>query len=240
MNIRKRFIIFSIILGIVPVVISTSICIANFNDKSRELIKQNVITSARDQSMNLESFFNQNVSDLNITVSIPAVKDLLTDSNNKINIENEKNNREILNEVFSNTTNQQSYLSTELLINKDGIIISSSNNEYINTKVILSSEDLERLAHNEVVVTDVIEREDFNNGIKSAIIAKPIFFRDIYQGAMINVIKMEYFKNIIGNIHFFECGKVAIMDSKQKVVASNSENLGESISISNDLSQQWG
>ena len=60
MNIRKRFIIFSIILGIVPVIISTSICIANFNAKNIELVKENVITSANDQSMNLESFFNQN------------------------------------------------------------------------------------------------------------------------------------------------------------------------------------
>ena len=104
MNIRKRFIIFSIILGIVPVIISTSICIANFNAKSIEMIKQNVITSANDQSMNLESFFNQNMSDLNITASIPVVKDLLIDSNNKINIENKKNNREILNQIFSDRT----------------------------------------------------------------------------------------------------------------------------------------
>jgi len=34
MNIRKRFIIFYIILGIVPVIISTSICISNFNSKN--------------------------------------------------------------------------------------------------------------------------------------------------------------------------------------------------------------
>lgn len=242
MNIRKKFIIFSIILAIVPVVISTSICIANFNDKSIEMIKQNVITSAHDQSTNLESFFNQNVNDLKITESIPVVKDLLIDSNNKINIENEKNNRKILNEIFSSRANQQFYLSTEFLINKDGIIISSSNNEYIDTKVILSSEELERLAHNEVVVTNIIEREDFNSGIKSAIIANPIFFRDRYQGSMINVINMEYFKNIMGNIHFFERGKVTIMDSNQKVVASNSENLGESIkdiNTPNNLSEQW-
>ena len=243
MNIRKKFIIFSIILAIVPVVISTSICITNFNDKSIEMIKQNVITSAHDQSTNLESFFNQNVNDLKITASMPVVKDLLIDSNNKINIENEKSNRKILNEIFNSRANQQFYLSTEFLINKDGIIISSSNNEYIDTKVILSSEELERLAHNEVVVTNIIEREDFNSGIKSAIIAKPIFFRDRYQGSMINVINMEYFKNIIGNIHFFERGKVAIMDSNQKVVASNSENLGESIkniNAPNNLSEQWG
>jgi diguanylate cyclase (GGDEF)-like protein/PAS domain S-box-containing protein len=59
---------------------------------------------------------------------------------------------------------------------------------------------------------------------------------------MINVINMEYFKNIIDNIHFFERGKVAIMDSNQKVVASNSENLGDSIKnikTPNNLSEQW-
>ena len=83
MNIRKKFVIFSIILGIVPVIISTSICIANFNAKSIELIKQNVITAANDQSLNLENFFKQNVSDLNIIGNMPVIKELLTDSNNK-------------------------------------------------------------------------------------------------------------------------------------------------------------
>ena len=43
MNIRKRFVVFSIILGVVPVAISTSMSIAHFDAKNIEMIKQNVI-----------------------------------------------------------------------------------------------------------------------------------------------------------------------------------------------------
>ena len=83
MNIRRRFIIFSIILGIVPVIISTSMTIAKFNDKNMELIQQNVIASAHDQAMHLEYFFNQNISELKITSSIPLIKEVFIDSNDK-------------------------------------------------------------------------------------------------------------------------------------------------------------
>ncbi|AWK49981.1 sensor domain-containing diguanylate cyclase [Clostridium beijerinckii] len=242
MTIRKRFIIFSIILGIVPVIISTSICIANFNAKNIELIKQNIITEANDQSMHLEAFFDQNVSDLNITANIPLVKDLLFDSNNKVNIENQKNNRKILNELFSDRINQQFYLSIGLLINNDGIIIASSDDEYINTEIMISSKEIERLKNNELVITNIIEREDFNGGIKSAIIAKPIFLGNQYQGAVINIINMNYFKNILNNIHFFQSGKISVMDSNGKIAVSNSENLKDSINrinTSNNLYEQW-
>ena len=125
---------------------------------------------------------------------------------------------------LSSRKNQQLFLIRESLVNKNGIIIASSDNEDINKKVILSSEELEKLAHNEVVVTDIIEREDFNNGIKSAIIASPIFFENQYQGSMISVINIEYFKNIVKDLNFFKTGKIAIMDSSGQVVASSSED----------------
>ena len=242
MNIRKRFIVFSVILGIVPVIISTSICIANFNAKSIEMIKQNVITSAQDQTMNLESFFNQNVSDLKITASIPVVKDLLIDSNNKINIENKKNNREILNKIFSDRTNQQFYLNTGFLINEDGIIISSSDNDYINKKAILSSEEIGKLKNNELVVTNIIEREDFNKGIKSAIIASPIFFENKYQGSIASVINMNYFDNIINDAGISINRKIVLIDGSGIIASSNTKDVTKSImeiNTPNNLYEQW-
>ena len=242
MNIRKKFVLFSIILGIVPVIISTSMCIANFNAKSMEIIKQNVITEANHQSTHLEYFFDENVSNIKITANIPAVKDLLLDSNNKINIENKKSNRNVLNEIFTERTNEQFYLSIELLINNDGIIIASSDNESINTKIILSSKDIQKLKNNQLVITNIIEQEDFNGGIKSAIIAKPIFFGNQYQGSIINVINMNYFKNVLNNMNYFQSGKMVIADSNGKAAVSNSENLSNSINninTSNNLYEQW-
>ncbi|HEX9026119.1 MAG TPA: diguanylate cyclase [Clostridium sp.] len=242
MNIRKKFVLFSIILGIVPVIISTSICIANFNARSIEMIKQNVITEANHQSAHLEYFFDENVSNIKITSNIPVVKDLLIDSNNKINIENQKNNRKVLNEIFSERINEQFYLSMELLINNDGVIIASSDNESINTEIMLSSKDIEKLKNNQLVITNIIEQEDFNSGIKSAIIAKPIFFGNQYQGSIINVINMNYFKSVLNNMNLFESGKMVIADSNGKIAGSNSENVSYSINrinTSNNLYEQW-
>src|SRR5471030_1467544 len=167
MNIRKKFIIFSILWGIVPVIMATIICIANFNAKSIELIKQNVTTSAHDQSTNLEAFFKQIGRELNINASMPVVKDLLVSSNNQINNENEKRNIEVLNGILMSKKDGQFFLSAELLINSDDTIIASSDYKYMNTDAILSSKEIERLKHNELVITDIIQKRDFNKGIKS-------------------------------------------------------------------------
>ena len=242
MSIRKRFVIFSIILGLVPVAISTSMNIAHFNAKNIEMIKQNVITEANNQSTHLKYFFDENVSNLSIMAKISPVKELLQDSNNKTNIENQKDNRDRLSELFIDRINEQFYLSIELLTNKDGIIIASSDNKYINTEIILSSEEMKRLKSNQVVVSNIIENETFNDGIKSAMIAKPIFSENEYQGALIKVINMEYFNNTLDNMDFFKHGNVTIVDSNEKIAASNSENVSESsntIIHPNNLSEQW-
>ena len=242
MSIRKRFVIFSIILGLVPVAISTSMNIAHFNAKNIEMIKQNVITEANNQSTHLKYFFDENISNLSIMAKISPVKELLQDSNNKTNIENQKDNRDRLSELFIDRINEQFYLSIELLTNKDGIIIASSDNKYINTEIILSSEEMKRLKSNQVVVSNIIENETFNDGIKSAMIAKPIFSENEYQGALIKVINMEYFNNTLDNMDFFKHGNVTIVDSNEKIAASNSENVSESsntIIHPNNLSEQW-
>lgn len=239
MNIKRRFVIFSIILGIVPVIISTSISIAKFNDKYREFVEESIIASTHDQAMHLEYFFKQNMNDLKITSNIPVIGDILVDSNNKISTERLKKNNEILNEILSNRKIEQFYLDMELLINKDGTIVSSSSREYINKEIILSKEDLGKLENNKPIFTNIIEKSEKN---KSMIIGIPVFFNDKYQGALINVINMSYFKNIVNDINFFKNSKIVIMDGKGVVASGNSENLTDSIdkiSVSNNLYNQW-
>jgi len=242
MKIRKKFIIFSILLGVIPVIISTIICVLNFNDKSMEMIKQNVITSTHDQSINLENFFKQNISDLNSAANMPITKELLKDSNNNINSENTIYNIKILNQLLKSRKVEEYFLSEATLINKKETIIASSNIEVINTIRILTNKNIERLTNNEIIVTNIIESEDFNNGIKSAVIASPVFFENQYEGAMINIIDMSYFKKLLKNLNFFKSGKIAIMDTDGTIAATSSENLDESINEINttsDLYQQW-
>lgn len=242
MNIRKGFIAFSILWGIIPVIISTSIYIANFNAKTIEMAKQNVVTSANDQSIHLEAFFEQNISNLNINSNIPVVKDALIHSDNKINDENSKRDIQVLNEIFSNGKNEQFFLAKEMLIDKNGIIIASSDKEDISRETILTSDELNMLLNNKLVVTNIIQRQDFNKGIKSTIIAIPIFFENQYQGSIARVINMSYFEKLVNDVRFFETGKMAIMDRNGVFAASNSKEAEQSINeinVPNNLYERW-
>ncbi|MFW2489208.1 diguanylate cyclase domain-containing protein [Clostridium chromiireducens] len=229
MNIRKKFIIFSILWGIIPVIISTSICISNFNDKSIEMIKQNVAILASDQSTHLKSFFNENISNLKTDANIPMVMDLLVDSNSGASKENHNDNEKALGDIFSRRKKERFYISAELLINKNETIITSSDGGHINEKLIFSDEEIKKLRNDEAVVTDIIERKEFNSGVKSAIIASPIFFKNEYQGAIASVINMNYFEKLVNEIHFFKTGKMLVMDTKGVIAASNSVYIGGSI-----------
>jgi len=221
MNIRKKFILFSIILGIVPVIISTSMFIVNFNARSMEIIKQNAIMATRDQSVHLEDFFNRNINELNVVGNMPITKEVIKNYNNKVNSKDTEYSKEILNQFLSGKKDQQSFLLRESLTNKDGVIIASSDKDYIDKKGLLLDEDIEVLRKNGRVITDIIQKEDFNNGIKSVIIASPIFIENKYEGAIINIINMSYFEKIVEDMRFFKIDKVAIIDSSSKVVYSS-------------------
>lgn len=223
-------------------IISTAICIANFSAKNIEMIKQNMITASNDQSIHLESFFKQNISNLKVAIDTPMIKDLLLASNNTIGVKDEKDARKMLNKILSDRKNEQFYLINELLIDKSGIITASSDEEDINKKITLSSEEMERLVHNEVVVTDIIQGQDFNQGSKSSIIAVPIFWEDKFQGYMASVINMSYFEKLVNDVRFFRTGKMIIMDKNGVIAAGNSKEVKESINeinVPNNLYDQW-
>ncbi|NRU19852.1 hypothetical protein DFH65_002853 [Clostridium beijerinckii] len=101
MNIRRKFIVFSILWGIIPAIISTSICISNFNTRNLELTKQNVETFSKDQSIHLKAFFDENISNLNNDTNIPIVKELLTALNNKEDVEDKRDDIQVLNELLA-------------------------------------------------------------------------------------------------------------------------------------------
>lgn len=164
MNIRRKFIVFSILWGIIPAIISTSICISNFNSRNLELTKQNVETFSKDQSIHLKAFFDENISNLNNDTNIPVVKELLTALNNKEDIEAKSHDIQVLNEILAGRKQGEFFLSREILVGKEGLIIACGDSDFINKKVMISNNEVEKLKQNEVVITNIIEREDFNNG----------------------------------------------------------------------------
>lgn len=202
MNIRRKFIVFSILWGIIPAIISTSICISNFNTRNLELTKQNVETFSKDQSIHLKAFFDENISNLNNDTNIPIVKELLTALNNKEDVEDKRDDIQVLNELLAGRMQEEFFLSREVLVDKEGVIIACDNSEFINKKVMIPNNEVEKLKQNEVVVTNIIEREDFNDGAKSAIIASPIFVEGKYQGFIANIMNMNYFEKLVNDVSF--------------------------------------
>ncbi|GKX65740.1 sensor domain-containing diguanylate cyclase [Inconstantimicrobium mannanitabidum] len=238
MNIRKKFITFSILFGILPVVISTAITVVYFRAKDIDIIKQNVTTVANDQSIILSTFFEQNSRDLNFVSNIQITQELLEDSNNNMGSININEYTSIVSQILCIRKKQQSYIYKASLVNKRGEVIAATDNNTINSTVIFSKKDMDKLINRQAVVTDI----DINNRVKTAIIAAPVFVKEQYQGAMLYIIDMSYFQNMVRNTHFFKTGKVAIFDGKGVIAASSSKNIISninSINAPNNLYEQW-
>lgn len=244
MDIKKKSIIFAVLLAIIPVLITMNIYITKFTQRSIELIKENVIIAARDQSTHLEDFFDQRLINLNVISNMPITHDFLDDFNNNILDKSEemKFRKEIIFDILNLRQQEQPYLVKTSLISKDNTIIASSDSDSIGNKAVFDKNDIIKFNNKETVITDIIENEKFNNGEKSAIIAIPIFFHDEYQGVIESVINMQYFEKVVKEVRFFNTGKIAVMDSKGTVAATISDCLDEdiyNIDRPNTLEEAW-
>ncbi|NFT83749.1 PAS domain S-box protein, partial [Clostridium botulinum] len=184
MNIKVKSIIFAVFLATIPVLITMNIYITKFSERSIELIKENVIIAAKDQSTHLEDFFDQRLINLNVISNMPITHDFLDDFNNNILDKSEemKFRRKIIFDILNLRQQEQAYLVKTSLISKDNTIIASSDGNSVGNKAVFDKNDIIKFNNKEIVITDIIENEKFNNGEKSAIIAIPIFFEDEYQG----------------------------------------------------------
>ncbi|WP_252221827.1 MULTISPECIES: diguanylate cyclase [unclassified Clostridium] len=244
MNIKVKSIIFAVFLATTPVLITMNIYITKFSERSIELIKENVIIAAKDQSTHLEDFFDQRLINLNVISNMPITHDFLDDFNNNILDKSEemKFRRKIIFDILNLRQQEQPYLVKTSLISKDNTIIASSDGNSVGNKAVFDKNDIIKFNNKEIVITDIIENEKFNNGEKSAIIAIPVFFEDEYQGIIESVINMQYFEKVVNEVHFFNTGKIIVMDSKGTVAATISDYLNESIyniDKPNTLEEEW-
>ncbi|NFO04567.1 diguanylate cyclase [Clostridium botulinum] len=245
MNIKKKSIILAVFLSTIPVLITMNIYITKFSERSIELIKENVILAAKDQSTHLENFFDQRLINLNVISNMSITRDFLYDFNNNILDKSEeiKFRRDIIVEILKSRQHEQSYLVKTSLISKDNTIIASSDGNSIGNKAAFDDKAIEKFNNKETIITDIIEHEGMNNGEKSAMIAIPIFFDDAYQGVIASIINMSYFEKIVNEVRFFNTGKIIVMDSKGTVAATISEYLNEdiyNIDKPNTLKDIWG
>lgn len=238
MNISKKFIILFIFLITIPTCIITIVFIKSFDSKYDNLIKQNITTAASEQSRNLENFFNERLIDMKLINNIDLLKKLVYNSNNRLDY---KFSQEISNKILSHRGNEYDFLSSIVIINKNKEIISSSNKDYLGKTMSISEDELNKLFNNEVIVSNVLSEEKANNSKKNVITALPIY-KDDYQGAIINVIDIEYFEDIVNKTSFFKTGKIAIIDKTGDIIVSGNKTLTHNINdvnIDNTLYKKW-
>ncbi|MBW6410788.1 diguanylate cyclase domain-containing protein [Clostridium weizhouense] len=237
MNIRKKFIILFIFLITIPTFIITGIFLKSFNKKYDNLIKQNIITAASEESKKIEDFFNERLINMRIITDIYFCKELLYNSNNGIDYNKEV---KILNEILWSREKEQDFLDSIILINKNKEIVSSSNSNYLGKTISIDEENLNILYNNKVIIDNII-LEEVNDYEKNVIIALPIYDED-YQGAIINLINIEHFRNIVNSIDLFKTGKVSILNREGDILFSKNRtsifNINDS-NIDNTLYKEW-
>ncbi|WP_315081678.1 diguanylate cyclase domain-containing protein [uncultured Clostridium sp.] len=244
MDIKKKSIIFAVFLATIPVLITMNIYITKFSERSIELIKENVIIAARDQSTHLENFFDERLINLNVISNMEITHDFLYDFNNNILDKSEeiKFRREIIVDILKSRQHEQPYLVKTSLISKDNAIIASSDSNSVGNKAIFDDSDIMKFKNKETLITNIIEDETINNGEKSAIIAISIFSNEEYQGVIASVINMQYFEKVVNEVRFFNTGKIIVMDSQGNVAATISEYLNKdiyNINKPNTLKDEW-
>lgn len=227
MNIKKKSIIFSIVLISTSIMLIMSIYIYKYKETSVNLIKENIISSAEGESNHLENFFNQRLINLKAISDMPITKDVLDMSNNTLYNKEYEYKKNILIEMLQSMQKQQDYLVKISLISKDNNIIASSNNIKMSNNI--TSEELIKLKNKEIVITDIIQDSNINNGEKSVIIIVPIMMNNEYKGSLESIVNMNYFEKLIKEFKFFNTGKITIMDRKGNVAAKNSEYVNENI-----------
>ena len=239
MSIRKRFIILVILLATIPAILSTIICISSFKKNSIDMIEKQIMMAPKDESINLDNFFKQVIKELSITGNMPRAIELLQNSNNGIEFDEMKNDVNILNEILSSRKKEESFLTRVSLVDKNGIIISDNNSDLIGKRTLLTDEELEKLKANKTLITNIFSDYHDNETQKNTMIAVPIFLDNQYQGNVVSMIDMSYFKDIVNKKSFFETGKAIILDSDGNVAASASEYVNNNIEECEPLYQEW-
>ena len=243
MRIRNYLAMLFSLLSILPIVLIMIFSVTYFGRNSAQVLQNNIESTARLTSDNINQFFSQRKMALEVASDLPAVKNLLLRSNsgdNPAETESELNN---VIETFKTMTAKQTiegegnpkgnFVRRSSLINVKNTIIASDDSRLIGKPSFLKV-DMRTVPAYGLYVSDLMQDKDFIDGNKYFVIAVPIYQDGVYRGFIQSSIDMFYF-DMVGRQTFMNTGRTMVVDSSGNI-AGDSTTDDQDIPL-NNLSQ---
>lgn len=191
---------------------TNGITIYKYRQNALNIVKEDVLKNALDNSRVVETFLKNQIANLDIIIKVGNSQSILLKK------------YETLNEFLRiNQSSMSKNIERLDIVNKENIILSSSHETYIGKEIFFSDEEKIRLSNNEIVITN------FSSSDKGLIIAKAIMENEEYVGAIIETVNLNGFNDLIKELCSFDREKVIIIDSHGNVIATNSESIDDNI-----------
>lgn len=237
MKIQKKIFIILILVSIIPSIIIAGICIHKFTKNSNELMKNNIKTATIIQSKRLKSFFSQKGITLKTTSQIAEIQEYLSNENKKIIVDGVK--QENINSILKDINNKEKFLLRMSLINKNDVVVASSDENIINKKALMSGSEFKGLPQDSLKISNINNKKSFYISKRNFVIGYPIWINNEYQGFVSFIVDTDYIKNIINDIPSFNTGKMIVIDSIGNVVANDGKYKYENIIDDENFFKEW-
>lgn len=229
----KRVVLTALLLfSVLPMLAVAGICVGGFTHNSIYMAQENVRTAAMVQAKHLENFFEQREVNLKVAARLPSVLQFTVESNRaepQMSEEEYRAYQQMVSEVLQIRQEEQDFLIRMSLVNRDNIVIASSDAEMVGEKTLMPVDYAQQLRANRYVVSSVEKSDRFLSGQKHFVVACPVLKDGEYQGTMIYAMNMHYFERLLEDTGFFETGTFIVLDGNGTVAATSSPYLGDRI-----------
>ncbi|MDO5516490.1 MAG: diguanylate cyclase [Clostridium sp.] len=227
MKIRKRFIEIIILLSIIPLILTAILYLVIFNRSSERLSEQLISVASDNQSKVLDDFFNSNIMELSTLSQDKSISELFKYKDGNIDKLEDISDKESYKLLMK--YRQEHFLDSISVVDDNGIVIISTNREYIGKNNVISESDIRKLEKSGNLISNRTKEKNIisDTGI---IIAVPIFNQGVYYGAVIEVIDIKTFSKLINSAHIFTDGQVSVFDEDSNLVLSDEVDKNLSLS----------
>lgn len=236
MKIQKKIFIILILVSIIPSMIISGICINKFTKNANRLLQDNLKTATIMQSKRLESFFSQRETVLKSISQLSTVQEYLSNKNNGVINEELKQENKYINGILSSTNNKEKYLLQMSLVDKNDLVIASSNENIVNQKFLISGSRFKYLPEDNLIISNI---NNFNTSKKSIALGYPLWSNNEYQGFISFTIDLDYINIMLNNTLSYDTGKMLVIDSLGNIVVNDSEYKYENIKDKGTLFNDW-
>lgn len=234
MKFRRMVLVTLILFAIVPSLLVAGLCTLNFSQRSMDLVKQNIETTAEVQAHNIDNFLTQRQINIEVTGRLQMLQEYLMDSNRGEWNSEDDTYQALVNDVLTTRVEIQPYLMRFSLVNRNNVIIACNEKDRVGMKSLIPAESLAAIQRGEPVVTDLLSTPDYKDGMPHFVICQPVIIDGEFEGYLLYVMNMLFFEDMVTSTDFFETGRLTIVDGGGVVMATSSAYYEEMDNIFED------